>query len=82
MASRFGKTIKWARSRLRSSGVSLLMSGMSLLPLDFIVFVRLFCPSEGIGDDEEDDDGVVNESELDFSKGNSVDTSDAGKSGT
>lgn len=84
MASRFGNTIKWARSRLRSSGVSLLMSGMSLVPLDFMVLVRLLCPSDGVGeDDDEDNDGVVNVSEhLVFNNGNSVDTSEAGNSGT
>lgn len=59
------------------------MSGMSHVPLDFIVLVRLLCPFDGVGDeDDDDDDGVVNVSIELLNNGNSVDTSDAGNKGT
>lgn len=82
MASLLGKTIKWARSRLRSSEVSLATSGMA----DGFCLERLleWCPSDGDGDEEEEDEDGVTSDELDVGlrRGRRVDTRDAGKSGT
>lgn len=66
MASRFGNTIKWDRSLLRSSGEKVSMSGIvvELIPLDpldgcpgtFDTFCLLFPLDDGKGDDESDEE--------------------------